>query len=136
MNFCNIIEQLFYLTVFIPLIVKNLESNIKPLAIDFMMIYSGVPAEKNLLSDRINNELSFINLATPAEGILFPHLLQAVNRCGLFGGVSLFIGLTEILVQVCKTFLQFIFCQTIFCRQVFRSNLLNFGKLFTLNLDI
>ncbi|HQW96911.1 MAG TPA: hypothetical protein PLU58_13975, partial [Saprospiraceae bacterium] len=40
-----------------------------------------VPAEKSLLSDRINNELLFINLATvPAEGILFPHLQQAVKR--------------------------------------------------------
>jgi hypothetical protein len=38
-------------------------------------------AEKSLLSDRINNELLFINLATVrAEGILFPHLLQAVKR--------------------------------------------------------
>jgi hypothetical protein len=38
-------------------------------------------AEKTLLSDRINNELLFINLATvQADGILFPHLLQAVNR--------------------------------------------------------
>jgi amino acid transporter len=37
-------------------------------------------AEKSLLSNRINNELLFINLATVrAEGILFPHLLQAVN---------------------------------------------------------
>jgi hypothetical protein len=40
-----------------------------------------VPAEKSLLSDGINNELFIINLATvPAEGILFPHLLQAVKR--------------------------------------------------------
>jgi hypothetical protein len=38
-------------------------------------------AEKSLLSDRINNELLFINLATvPADGILFPHLQQAVKR--------------------------------------------------------
>jgi hypothetical protein len=38
-------------------------------------------AEKTLLSDRIDNELLFINLATvPAERILFPHLLQAVKR--------------------------------------------------------
>jgi hypothetical protein len=34
-------------------------------------------AEKSPLSDRLNNELLFINLATArAEGILFPHLLQ------------------------------------------------------------
>jgi hypothetical protein len=38
-------------------------------------------AEKTLLSDRIDNELLFINLATvPAERILFPHLLRAVQR--------------------------------------------------------
>jgi hypothetical protein len=38
-------------------------------------------AEKSLLSNRINNELLFINLASvPAEGILFTHLLQAVKR--------------------------------------------------------
>jgi hypothetical protein len=37
-------------------------------------------AEKSLLSDRINNEHLIINLATVrAEGILFPHLLQAVD---------------------------------------------------------
>jgi hypothetical protein len=38
-------------------------------------------AEKSLLSDSTYNELLIINLATvQAEGILFPHLLQAVKR--------------------------------------------------------
>ena len=38
-------------------------------------------AKKSLLSDRIDNELLIINLATVwAEGILFPHLQQAVKR--------------------------------------------------------
>jgi hypothetical protein len=38
-------------------------------------------AEEALLSESKSNELLIINLATvPAEGILFPHLLQAVKR--------------------------------------------------------
>jgi hypothetical protein len=54
MSFCNIVEQWFR-------------------------------ADETLLSNRINNEVLFINLATVlAEGILFPHLLQAVKRCASF----------------------------------------------------
>jgi hypothetical protein len=44
-SFLLVIEQRFYLTDFILSIVENLGSIIKPLAIDFMIIYSGVPAE-------------------------------------------------------------------------------------------